>query len=419
MMMKPAMRPPMRAPLRSASAPREGVGYPLIEVANFATGQTWTFSGTAGQAGAMVTDVRWPGFDRAARLVCAAGSNTTCRANRTVTTPGLRSAGTFIVAFYAETWGTNDSLRIILNDGTNSPDGPFIDFPNVRAGWNIAFIDGADFSPALSGTDQVLFRFQLNSAAGGSSVVVGGIWYRNVDPPAKVIIQFDDEFLSQYTEAYAYMEPLSVPGTVGVIERAVGKTAGQIDAFDYCSLAQLIEMYGAGWDMAVHGYYNHVSDLGNDLTQITNDVATNRNYVIAQGWTRAQNHYVYPGGAIGSNSIAALQANSIVTSRLTSGVSIPTNFGLDQPYKIWAKPINAVTTLATLKGFVDKAIAQGGTLILYGHRIVTSVSATAQEISQSDFRALIDYIVAKRAAGLLATPTLSQWYNALPARVLP
>lgn len=408
----------MRGAIKLLLALNEGVGYPLTNVVNFATGQTWTFSGTSGQSGAMVTDVKWPGFDRAARLVCPAGSNTTCRANRTVTTKGLNASGTFIVAFYAETWTSTDRINVILNDGGGSPDGAFFAFDIVRAGWNIVYIDGTAFSPALTGVDQVLFRFQLFSTSGGSSVVVGGIWYQPVEPPAKVMLDFDDGFLSQYTEAFSYMQPLGVPATIGVIADTVGEVAGGLDAFDYCSQAQLQEMYGAGWDMAVHGYDNHVSDLGDNLAVITADVAANRSYVIAQGWTRAQNHYIYPGGGVGSNSIAALQANDIVTGRLTNGVSFPTNFGMDQPFRQWSKPVNSAAGLVALKALVDSVILRGGTLRLYPHRIVTSVADANNEILRADFRELIDYIVTKRSAGLLTTPTLSQWYNSLPARVL-
>lgn len=380
-------------------------------VANFANSDTWTFSGT-GNAGAMTSDIRYPGHDRGARLVCGAGAGTICQVNRTVTTTKLTADGTFILAFYAETWSATDNIRILLFDGTNSPDGVFDAFGQVREGWNYVTIPASVFSPALGGLDQTLCRVRLTSANGGSSVVVGGIWYDKRSRP-KVILEFDDAFLSQYTEAYAYMQPRGIPGTVSIIERTVGKSAGQVDTHDYCSKAQLDTMYANGWDMTVHGYYNHSSDLANNLASITADVALNKRYVKSCGWGRAVNHYVYPGGIAVSSSILALSANDMATGRTTLGRTMPVAIGIDQPYKIWSYQISAAAGLALIKTIVDYAIHNGCTIRLYGHRITASIVENTNEILIADFRALIDYIALKRNQGLIDAVTVSEWYAGL------
>lgn len=61
----------------------------------------------------------------------------------------------------------------------------------------------------------------------------------------KMIIGFDDGYLSQHTEGYRYMSKYGLLGTIGVVSNLIG-------ANNYMSVAQLREMYDAGWDMVGH-----------------------------------------------------------------------------------------------------------------------------------------------------------------------
>src|SRR5262249_46454860 len=75
----------------------------------------------------------------------------------------------------------------------------------------------------------------------------------------KIVITFDDNWLTQFTEAFPYMIRKGVPGTIYAIQETVG-----LDR--YMSLPQLKEVYAAGWDVG-----NHTTDhmgFNSDCTRV-------------------------------------------------------------------------------------------------------------------------------------------------------
>ena len=88
-------------------------------------------------------------------------------------------------------------------------------------------------------------RITLTSTAGGGSVVLDSLHYARKTTP-QIVISFDDGWISQYTEAFPYLQSRGIPGTIYTIDQYVGDPS-------YISLAQAQEMYAAGWDIANHG----------------------------------------------------------------------------------------------------------------------------------------------------------------------
>jgi peptidoglycan/xylan/chitin deacetylase (PgdA/CDA1 family) len=358
----------------------------------------------------MITSPKISFFDRAARLVANASAGATARAS--FTCPGitvLDPAGWFVIAVYPEVITSGDVFSVLLFDGATSPAGLYNNSPSLTAGvWTYVVIEGSTFSPAIvSSSPQTMTRVQITSASGGSSYVFGGIWYVPKARP-KVVISFDDEWDTQYTEAFPYMQSRGLTGSIYVIAAQVGQAG-------YCTTSQLSEIYRSGWDLGVHGDFQHTGGtLSNNLALITADISSNQAYLTANGFTRASLHYAYPGGSVGSNSLPALTSLGFLTSRLTLRdpvVTVP--LGIANPLRLTARPISSQTGLAALKGDVDQAIRIGATVNLYGHKIVNSIVDSTTEILSSDFRSLIDYIVTKQAAGLVDVVTISDWWLGL------
>lgn len=90
----------------------------------------------------------------------------------------------------------------------------------------------------------VTLRFRVNSAMGGGSVAFSSLYYKRKAKP-KVIVGFDDNWSSQYSEAFTYMSRRGIPGTIYAVQDYVG-------ASNYMTLAQLQEVYAAGWDIGNH-----------------------------------------------------------------------------------------------------------------------------------------------------------------------
>ena len=67
------------------------------------------------------------------------------------------------------------------------------------------------------------------------------------------------------------------------------------------------------------------------------------------------------------------------------------------------------TSLSTVTGDVDELLLRGGTYMFYAHDIAdTEVNANQWETSK--LTGFIDYVAAKRDAGLLDVMTITEWY---------
>jgi hypothetical protein len=87
-------------------------------------------------------------------------------------------------------------------------------------------------------------QLRIISEMGDGSVSFDHLYYGRRATP-KIIISFDDNWLSQFTEAFPYMMRKGVPGTIYAIQEAIG-----LDR--YMSLTNLKEVYAAGWDVGNH-----------------------------------------------------------------------------------------------------------------------------------------------------------------------
>ena len=87
-------------------------------------------------------------------------------------------------------------------------------------------------------------QLRITSEMGDGSASFDHLYYGRRATP-KIIISFDDNWLSQFTEAFPYMMRKGVPGTIYAIQETIG-----LDR--YMSLPNLKEVYAAGWDVGNH-----------------------------------------------------------------------------------------------------------------------------------------------------------------------
>lgn len=95
------------------------------------------------------------------------------------------------------------------------------------------------------GTIQTVRLRVLNSYKNQGGVVRFRLLKVNAMARPKLILGFDDGYLSQHTEAFRYMSKYGLLGTVGMVKNFVGTA-------NYMSLAQLKDLYNAGWDIVGH-----------------------------------------------------------------------------------------------------------------------------------------------------------------------
>jgi hypothetical protein len=101
-------------------------------------------------------------------------------------------------------------------------------------------------------------QLRITSKMGNGSASFDHLYYDRRATP-KIIVSFDDNWLTQFTAAFPYMMRKGVPGTIYAIQETIGQDR-------YMSLPQLKEVYAAGWDVG-----NHTTDhmgFNSDATRV-------------------------------------------------------------------------------------------------------------------------------------------------------
>lgn len=222
-----------------------------------------------------------------------------------------------------------------------------------------------------------------------------GVTTREKSRPCVIVTQ-DDGWDTSYTVAFPITQARSIPVSHYLIYNLIG-TAG------YITLGQAQTMRDGGDYLGLHGALR----WDQDTTRIASDKAG----LVALGIDTA--HAALPEGQIGDGTtwnatVAALDAAGVKSSRLAGGAT-PTLRHRTHRHCITSYPLNNTMTLANAQAAVDAAVESNGTVIFYGHKY----GATADSLTwaTSDFTELMDYIQTKRAAGLLDTKTIEQWWG--------
>lgn len=282
---------------------------------------------------------------------------------------------------------------------------------SLRPGWTKIVFSKADFrneggaSWNSTMSDMQVGVFGDNST--GFSATFDALSVDELTRP-KVILSFDDDYSTTYDHAYPYMKRYGLKGSVYTISTTVGSPG-------YTSVSQLNEMYNYGWDIC-----NHTATHP-DMSKLTQrqaeaEIQQCADFIKAHGWTRNQGymHLAYPHGRFSLPVLNADTALGLATARGT----LPQRQAnaLDARYLLYTLPIDPTYSRAQVMAEVDKVISSGGVLQLNFHRLTTSRPTATIDWLQADFDAVVDYLAAKRNAGVLDVPTLTEWYNGLKPR---
>lgn len=214
-----------------------------------------------------------------------------------------------------------------------------------------------------------------------------------------VMFRFDDGYASVYDLAYPVLSAAGMTATCYVNSATIG-TAG------YMTEEQIIELDGAGWDIA-----NHTATHAN-LTTLTEaqqetELSTCAAYLDGLGLTRASHHVAYPWGQIDANTSTAMTATGMLTG-IKTGPRLQTTPIASLESINGVTGLSSTTTLAAATAQVDPL--GGKRIVTYlGHKIATS----AAEITWAtdDFRALADHVGSRGCRAV----TISQLYDYVQA----
>lgn len=279
---------------------------------------------------------------------------------------------------------------------------PYAGAVSVQPHWipKAAFgtLDGAPTfaSPILS------WRFRLDSAASAArDIDLCGVVIGKQRPT--VIITFDDGWDTSYSVGHVQARKREIPLTHYLIGSLLGRTD-----INYITVAQAQEMAAAGDYLGLHG----ANPWDADLTLPASDKAA----LQAKLGTTVSSfeHASYPEGKIGDGELwqqmeTVLSGLGVKSARLAGIAGEPTLQGYGDPLALTAYPLNNTTSLAQAKAAVDTAVASGGTVIFYGHKLAGSADALTW--TSSDYTSLLDYIVTNRDSGAVDVKTIKEWYD--------
>lgn len=370
---------------------------------DFQTIGDWTRGGAAGSI-AEDTEHFTEG-DRSLALTFASG--TSVFYDKTISTVVGGNLPAMLLKVYIPSLTNLGSIALYIASASNFSKyfSKTIQATSLHEGYNYIPISPSEWSATggeLWSNTMVRLRIRVNATTGTPSVSFCSIHTYQYNRP-KVVVTFDDSWDSQYSKAFAYMSPIGLKGTIYAIGSKLGTT-------NYCTIAQLREMYSAGWDICNHGSVN-LTTLG---TQAEQETEISREEAYISEFTRSNKHYAYPSGGYNNNARNALLALGYKTARTIIDRQ-QANY-LDEKYLITRYGVYNGTSVNSAKGYIDRAIEQGSSVWLNYHLIVDSDADVSTKVLTADFNEIMDYIKAKVSARSIDCVTVSEWYNGLAAR---
>lgn len=340
--------------------------------------------------------------DRSLKII--SGDATTCYADKVIN-KNLSGASGFGFWVYIPSLTGFSRIAILLSSTTDYSKFFSINkyYYHIHEGWNYVEVATSDFSNTGGeswGNTFVRMRLRIYATAGTPSCYFDSIYINYYRRP-KIIVTFDDSWESQYSKAFAYMSTLGLKGTIYTIGSKLGTE-------NYCTLAQLQEMYAAGWAIGNHGSVN-LATLGTVAEQEA-EISLEEAYIDE---FPTKKHYAYPFGGYDNNAIQALKNLGYLTARTIFDHTQSHLFA--ESMLLTRMGIFNTTSVASTKTYIDQAIARGAALLLNYHLIVDSGADVDTKVLTADFNAVMDYVLFKKNSDLADVVTVSEWYEGLSA----
>lgn len=230
----------------------------------------------------------------------------------------------------------------------------------------------------LSNIVRLSFRPDARDGAGTETVYLD-FPERVVAPETpKVLFQFDDGNVTDYTEGLEYLSQYGYPATAYVNTGRVGND-GRMD------IAQLDQLQDAGWIIGSHT--PHHTDLTSlsDPSEVERRVREGKQWLLDHGFTQGARHFAYPYNQVDE------QVHDIVSRHHDTGrvwdwqpVALPSN-----PHFI---PGEGDPTPETVRTLLDHAVQYGGVVTVFYHFL-------GHEQRREHFQAVVDEVHRRERAG--------------------
>lgn len=296
------------------------------------------------------------------------------------------------ILFATESWFSNYYIWQ-WKGGTNGklvtpPDNEWIE--RVFNPWDCAV--GA-WTPNWAWITHIIIRAQASS--GTPDFYVDDFKFFNCTQKPMVCVTFDDSLATQFSNGKAKLDQYDIKATFYTIWDLVGTAT-------YMTQANLDTLSVQWHDISWH-WQTNLTTLSS-AQQIT-DLIGMKKFLVTNGY-RGSNNYALPNGAYTDAVLANVRKyfNSIANIDWLSNTK-----EYSPNYLINRFSSDSWTSTATIQAWIDNAIANNNMAIIAFHGIVAS-GATGAQVLQSTYDTIMDYIGTKKAAWVLDTGTLTDYY---------
>lgn len=284
----------------------------------------------------------------------------------------------------------------------------FIDYNNAGESWGVMramrirlFVPATKFTNGFGVGD-------VPSTA--TKVAVGGVYLDSKYETPQLMINFDDSQLSMFTNGFPYMRSKGIRSTLFVCYNHIKEQTPTSNTL--MNIAQHAEYYNAGNDLGCHSV-THEDMWSKTEAELIYEWATIRDFLISNGWTRAALIAAYPNARYNQLVLTVVKNLGFVLGRGRNVDYIGT-LTPDEILAIPTREIRSTTTIETLQGWIDNMILYNQSLSIFTHGVYENPDT--YNTDPVTFNAFIDYVVAKRDAGLIDVVTYSEFYNKLSQR---
>ena len=281
--------------------------------------------------------------------------------------------------------GTHRAVFIMAGPGIGKSavtDGEW--FPVYLSPGNFGVNNG---TPTRTGVTAVRVTLAGRASMPAPTLKIGGLGTftdrSNQYPKGVVSLAFDDTWAS-HSDAAQKMGQYAFPGTEYLIQ-------SRVDTASYLTMTQLRSMEDTfGWEIGAHASNDaaHTDWTAQTGAWVETELAAQRQWQSDNNFPTET--FAYPIGPFNSG-IARRTKKYYSSARST----YPWTNSAVKPHthRLSTYVVASSTTLASAKVWVDRAVANGGWLVLMFHNLVAS-SPAGNDWLKSDFDALIDYIAA-------------------------
>lgn len=343
-------------------------------------------------------------------LKLTSGSGTNCIATKTINVDLSAGGVVYLWMYVGGNLADLLSAQVILSN-----DSSFTDFfsktftGSLHEGWNKIAIGKSQWTTNGSATwssNMIRLRVRVNANASVIPIVYFDSMYYGFWARPKVVIGFDDGWASQIDAGYPILAALGLKATCYIIQDRIG-TAG------YMTTGNLSTLHTAGWDMNNHTK-SHIDMTAYTQSQAEAEVISCANYLAGLGFTRKNEHLhvAYPFGGYNANVLLGMATQGMITARTI--IDRTQSHEIDSQYLLSRQYHDYTMSAATYKNFIKRTIADGGSLHLNYHKIVSDgTGAAATEVEVSQFQDMMNYIAELSQAGVIDAVTFTDWYRGL------